>query len=307
MNPLHRLSLVAGHGLLVLAALSTAARADLVQLHSGSGPVGGLDPNVTVLEGPANADFPFFSGWEFAAAAAGPPAWIINPNPSWPASIGYPDTRWISTSPTGDAEGSSGLYCQEFMLPQTTFLSATLDFHFSVDNTLGAFHVGPEFNYGLYLNGQPVPSTQGGNFFGVFGFVGISVADLLQPGLNRFYVNVVDVGGPSGVIYWADLTFAPGESVASAVEAPSAFALARNYPNPFNPTTTIDFSVEATSDVRLTVSNLSGETVATLVDGTVESGAHSVQFDAARLTSGVYFYTLASAGASETRKMVLVK
>ena len=94
---------------------------------------------------------------------------------------------------------------------------------------------------------------------------------------------------------------------ASATELPSAFALAQNYPNPFNPTTTIDFSVEATSDVRLTVSNLSGETVATLVDGTVESGAHSVQFDAARLTSGVYFYTLASAGASETRKMVLVK
>lgn len=96
-------------------------------------------------------------------------------------------------------------------------------------------------------------------------------------------------------------------ATADAAELPAAFELAQNFPNPFNPTTTIDFSVAEAGAARLLVSNLAGETVATLVDGNVERGAHSVTFDASRLTSGVYFYTLENAGASRTRKMVLVK
>jgi hypothetical protein len=92
-----------------------------------------------------------------------------------------------------------------------------------------------------------------------------------------------------------------------AVELPAGFSLGQNYPNPFNPTTTIDFSVAEAGTVTLTVSNLTGQTVATLVNGMVERGAHSVVFDASQLTTGVYFYTLEAAGHSVSKKMVLVK
>lgn len=96
-------------------------------------------------------------------------------------------------------------------------------------------------------------------------------------------------------------------ATADATELPSAFALGQNYPNPFNPTTTIEFSLESAGTATLAIFDLAGRKVATLVDGMTERGSHSVSFDAGELTSGVYFYTLAVDGLSQTRKMVLVK
>ena len=59
--------------------------------------------------------------------------------------------------------------------------------------------------------------------------------------------------------------------------------------------------------VNLAVYNLAGQQVATLVDGMVEAGTHTVTFDASNLTSGVYFYTLTANGVSTSQKMVLVR
>lgn len=98
-----------------------------------------------------------------------------------------------------------------------------------------------------------------------------------------------------------------GESTAAASDLPGAFALSEAYPNPFNPSTTIAFALQRTADARLTVHNLAGQTVATLVDGLTGAGEHRVVFDASRLSSGVYFAALRSEGAVQTRKLVLVK
>ncbi|MDP2367261.1 T9SS type A sorting domain-containing protein [Rhodoferax sp.] len=95
--------------------------------------------------------------------------------------------------------------------------------------------------------------------------------------------------------------------VVDANEQPAAFALAQNVPNPFNPTTTISFSMDETSFASLKVFDLAGRTVASLVNGMVERGQHSVTLDASSLTSGVYFYALEANGQVETRKMVLMK
>ncbi|MBK7141977.1 MAG: DUF4397 domain-containing protein [bacterium] len=88
---------------------------------------------------------------------------------------------------------------------------------------------------------------------------------------------------------------------------PSEFALDQNYPNPFNPTTTISFSLPTPSDVSLKVYNVIGQEVASLVEGPMGAGAHTVQFDATNLSSGIYFYRLTAGGVTQSKKMSLLK
>jgi GH18 family chitinase len=88
---------------------------------------------------------------------------------------------------------------------------------------------------------------------------------------------------------------------------PESFTLSQNFPNPFNPTTVIKFQVSGSKDVQLTVYDMLGREVARLVDGTVESGEHSVIFDARRLASGAYFYRLKAGEFVETKRMVLLR
>jgi len=88
---------------------------------------------------------------------------------------------------------------------------------------------------------------------------------------------------------------------------PGGFALHQNYPNPFNPITEIAFSIPDACDVRLDVYNIVGQKVTTLVDGMLQSGDHSVAWDASDVSSGVYFYRLTGGEVTATRKMVLLK
>jgi N-acetylneuraminic acid mutarotase len=88
---------------------------------------------------------------------------------------------------------------------------------------------------------------------------------------------------------------------------PSAFALEQNYPNPFNPSTEIRYQVSGTSDVRLDVFDLLGRKVSTLVNERQAIGAYRVNFNAANLSSGTYFYRLQAGGFVETKKMMLIK
>jgi hypothetical protein len=98
-----------------------------------------------------------------------------------------------------------------------------------------------------------------------------------------------------------------GDDEVGADEQPIAFQLRDAFPNPFNPVTTLRFTLAETGAASLKVFNLSGREVATLVDGLTERGTHSIAFDAGTLPSGVYFYTLQSGGQAQTRKMLLVK
>ncbi|MBX2990979.1 MAG: T9SS type A sorting domain-containing protein [Bacteroidetes bacterium] len=88
---------------------------------------------------------------------------------------------------------------------------------------------------------------------------------------------------------------------------PSEFFLAQNYPNPFNPTTTITYQLPVVADVTLTVYDMLGREVATLVNGRRNAGNHSVQFDATGQASGVYFYKLQAGSFVQTKRMLLVR
>jgi len=88
---------------------------------------------------------------------------------------------------------------------------------------------------------------------------------------------------------------------------PDGYALEQNYPNPFNPSTTIRFGLPEAGHVKLTVYNILGEEVATLIDGYREAGWYSVNFDASRLASGTYIYLLNANGHILKGKMLLIK
>ncbi|HXG00804.1 MAG TPA: T9SS type A sorting domain-containing protein, partial [Bacteroidota bacterium] len=86
---------------------------------------------------------------------------------------------------------------------------------------------------------------------------------------------------------------------------PEMFFLEQNYPNPFNPTTRIGFSIPHTSHVTLTVFDVLGNEVATLVNRNMNAGSYEVIFNAAGLASGVYFYRLQAEGLAQSRKLIL--
>ena len=89
---------------------------------------------------------------------------------------------------------------------------------------------------------------------------------------------------------------------------PNSYSLSQNYPNPFNPTTTINFQLAKASNVKLTVYNIAGQRVASLINNTfMNAGSYAYQFDAKRLASGIYFYQLQAGGFVANKKMILLK
>jgi methionine-rich copper-binding protein CopC len=93
---------------------------------------------------------------------------------------------------------------------------------------------------------------------------------------------------------------------------PQTYALRQNYPNPFNPTTEIAFDLPAATRVSLVVYNVLGQEVRTLVDGQLDAGSHTVQWNGTnnagqQVSSGIYFYRLSSDRFNDTKKMLMLK
>lgn len=85
------------------------------------------------------------------------------------------------------------------------------------------------------------------------------------------------------------------------------FALAQNFPNPFNPETSISFSVTGTKHAKLEVTDITGRTVATLVNEVLPAGIYSAKLNASNLPSGIYFYSLVSGTNRDIKKMTVIK
>jgi PKD repeat protein len=91
------------------------------------------------------------------------------------------------------------------------------------------------------------------------------------------------------------------------IELPEKFALKGNYPNPFNPTTKIDYSVPVAENVTITIYDLSGKIVDVLVSGFHQAGNYTVQFDALGLPSGIYVYSMKAGSFEKNAKMLFLK
>lgn len=96
-------------------------------------------------------------------------------------------------------------------------------------------------------------------------------------------------------------------STVAGAGLPGTYALNQNYPNPFNPTTQIAFDLAKSSHVELTIYNVLGQEVTTLVNRDMEAGSHTIEWDASSVSSGVYFYRIQAGDFNQTKKMMLLK
>jgi len=119
--------------------------------------------------------------------------------------------------------------------------------------------------------------------------------------------GIVAVGTHGNGIYTAKITEYPSAVEEGASRPITSFALRPPYPNPFNETTTISFYLSHAGDVKLKVYNTLGQEVSTLVDGSLLTGEHQVQWAAKQLASGVYFVRLSFKDSFQTQKVILLK
>ena len=96
-------------------------------------------------------------------------------------------------------------------------------------------------------------------------------------------------------------------SLFEAISLPEIFSLDRAYPNPFNPVTTLRFSLPFETEVSLIIYNLQGRQVISLIDGNMGAGYHSVVWNADSHSSGVYFVTMIAGSFTNTQKLMLIK
>ncbi len=147
------------------------------------------------------------------------------------------------------------------------------------------------------------------------GFVAMAVGDFDGDGASHLDIVFVTGNGNVGAapgIYLIENDRTTFGIASGGSQTPKSFALYQNYPNPFNPETRIVYDIHADGDVRLVIYNILGQEVRTLFSGQKSIGRHETVWDGkdqARksMTSGVYFYSLESAGFKETRKMLLLK
>ena len=219
-----------------------------------------------------------------------------------------------------DVNAPNWLIREYFSLAAPTFQPSTLlqvfmfgdgsnnKFRFAVRETApGNFEVSPWYDVnwiGWKLVTWDLSLGQTGNWVG---------NNVFEPPLSfdSFQMTYESGNQSTGTYYFDDVrtaSFSPTDvEEETGTVTPTEFTLEQNYPNPFNPGTQIKFSVPQTSDVKVIISDILGREVATLVNDNLNAGNYNVNFDAAALSSGVYFYTLITDNFKQSKKMILMK
>jgi hypothetical protein len=119
----------------------------------------------------------------------------------------------------------------------------------------------------------------------------------LQAGKYQYRLKMIDNDG----------AFKYSSVINTVIAAPDDYCLLQNYPNPFNPSTIINYSIPSDMNVKLSVYNIKGELIRTIVDSFHKAGYFSVSFNGTGLSTGIYFYKIDAGKYSQTKKMLLIK
>ena len=187
-------------------------------------------------------------------------------------------------------------------------------YKYNITMDANLFSAFPSFDLGAVSFGLFAPDGTGLNYFAFAG----------ETAEQKYGIEFIDYNSAFDGIYTTNVSskedtfgwfFIAHDSIKGTItnkvdvesDAPSAFSVAQNTPNPFNPATTISFSIPEAGTVSIDVFNVSGQKAATIAHEFMGAGSHSVIWDASGFSAGVYFYTVKSGRISRTMKMTLLK
>ncbi|MBV6444935.1 MAG: T9SS type A sorting domain-containing protein [Ignavibacteriales bacterium] len=200
------------------------------------------------------------------------------PGGGWPTSDSAVVIRLFDDGTHGDLVAGDKIFSKDIQFPAYTALNT-------------------EYKYGINFG---LDNNQGSND----NEAGVGSNHMLDWHINYVSATAVDT---FGVITVSNLINVVTDVREIDNTVPSTFSMSQNYPNPFNPSTSIRFSIPESGNVRLVVYNAVGQEVAVLVDAQKSAGSYEVSFDATKLPSGIYLYTIQSGNFTQTRKMMLLK
>lgn len=199
-----------------------------------------------------------------------------------------------------DADDRSQRVTSSFIIPihQWTFIAAFYDYEAAKVYMWNSDISTPidtlDFNKSFFPNSDPLSI---GAWY---------KSDPESPSTNEFDGRIDDVRISGSLENILPVT--SGIEYQNSQNSPSEFSLKQNYPNPFNPKTTITYELQITNEIELSIYNLLGQKMVTLVSERQQPGMYNVEWDASGLASGIYIYRFqSSSGFSQTRKMILYK
>jgi hypothetical protein len=201
--------------------------------------------------------------------------------------------------------------------PDTVIAGSTNDFTFSVSRTSGSFTkggidiavssgtLGLGTSTGLkILSGELVHSTK-------FNSATTKTFTFTAPSTPGVVTMYACGAGGTGTPPWNN---APNKTIVvkttTGIEnntTPVSFSLSQNYPNPFNPVTKIEYQLAKASKVKLTIYDILGNKIMSLVNQKQEAGSYSVDFDGSKLSSGTYIYKIEAGEFTSTKRMLMIK
>ena len=228
-------------------------------------------------------------------------------------------TKKTSTSGCGSCHSQNTAITSAITGPDTVTAGTTVNFTWTVTRTgsnakagcnvatkLGSLDVGPSGTYLKLLNSELTNKNAltltSGTFTCQFAYTAPAA-----PGVDTIWLTSA-VGYSNGWNWGTEKRVIVRSPLGiNNSNTPVQFKLNQNYPNPFNPSTTISFELPAKSNVKITIMDISGKLVETLINNEMQAGAHDVTWNAANYSTGVYFYTIKTRSDSDVKKMMLIK
>jgi len=234
-----------------------------------------------------------------------------------PANMDQGDDFYVWTNRNGDyvldhnfeVKAARPWVCNDYNVGPYTY---------NITSDSNMFSMCPSFDLGAVSFGLMGPDGSG---VGYFSFAGETAKQKYGNAIcsngsiyDGIYTTINDPGSTLAIengVYYVAQTSIKGSLGASLIgveeAAPVTFAVAQNTPNPFNPATSITFTLAKAGKVTVEVFNVAGQKVDTIVNTAMSAGSHSVTWNASRFSAGIYFYTVKAGTSSRTMKMTLLK